>query len=141
MPSGFIRVYVCRSLNGEINPLSKKIDSPVTIPEDSPIPVLSGLLSLCSSDLQVIRFNLKYLANLQNVQLYLERRLISSSRSMAMAAVQICVITAFSVVPTNDLMTRFCFMRLKNNSICQRSLYKSVTSGAVNSLLLVRNSN
>ena len=50
---------------------------------------ISGLLSQCSSDLQVIRFNLEYLANLQNVQLYLERRLNSSSRSMAMAAVHL----------------------------------------------------
>ena len=35
-------------------------------------------------------------------------------------ATHICVFTAFSVVPKNDLMRRCCLIHLKNNSICQR---------------------
>jgi hypothetical protein len=37
-------------------------------------------------------------------------------------ATQICVKTAFWLVPRNDLIFRFCLIHLKNVSICQRDL-------------------
>jgi len=39
-----------------------------------------------------------------------------------MSAVQIWVLTAFSLAPTKVLTLRFCFSALKKSSICQRSL-------------------
>lgn len=40
-------------------------------------------------------------------------------------AIQICVFTAFSLVPKNTLMRKCCLIHLKNNSTCQRWRYKS----------------
>lgn len=42
--------------------------------------------------------------------------------SIAIRAVQICVWTAFSLVPTNVLILSPCLKALKNNSMAQRSL-------------------
>jgi hypothetical protein len=41
------------------------------------------------------------------------------------AAVQICALTAFSEVLKNFLMRRYCLIHVKNNSTCQRALYKA----------------
>ena len=38
-------------------------------------------------------------------------------------AIQICVFTAFSLVPRNALMRRCCLIHLKNSSTCQRCRY------------------
>ena len=38
--------------------------------------------------------------------------------------------TAFSLVPQNDFIFRFCFIHLKNNSTCHRLLYMSAISCA-----------
>jgi hypothetical protein len=45
--------------------------------------------------------------------------------NIVIRAVHICIITAFSLVPTNDFMCNNCLMSLKNISICQRLLYSS----------------
>ena len=41
---------------------------------------------------------------------------------------QICVFTAFSLVPKNRLMRRCCLIHLKNSSTCQRLLYRARSS-------------
>ena len=52
-------------------------------------------------------------------------------------AVQICALTAFSEVPKNFLMRKCCLIHLKNNSTCQRALYKAqiVAAGGANRLV------
>jgi hypothetical protein len=57
---------------------------------------------------------------------------------MAIKDVQIWILTAFSLVPTKDLMRRWVLMCLKNTSIFHRSLYNSATVAAVHSLWLVK---
>ena len=54
-------------------------------------------------------------------------------------ATQICVFTAFSLVAINRLIRRCCLIHLKNNSTCQRLLYKAAMVNAGNGMLLVKN--
>src|ERR1035438_10548094 len=42
-----------------------------------------------------------------------------------LTAIQICVFTAFSLVPRKRLMRKCCLIHLKNNSTCQRLLYRA----------------
>lgn len=59
------------------------------------------------------------------------------SISMVMSAVQICISTAFSLVPINVFICSSCFISLKNISICQRLLYSSAMVLASHLKLLV----
>ena len=54
-------------------------------------------------------------------------------------AIQICVFTAFSLVPRNALMRKCCLIHLKNNSTCQRWRYKSAINSGFNAKLFVKN--
>ena len=56
-------------------------------------------------------------------------------------ATQICILTAFSVVPQNFLILRCCFSHLKNSSICQRFLQSSATNEEEICVAFVRNAN
>jgi adenosylhomocysteinase len=51
---------------------------------------------------------------------------------------QICVFTAFSLVPRKRLMRRCCLIHLKNSSTCQRLLYSAAIVSAGSVVLLVR---
>ena len=57
---------------------------------------------------------------------------------MAINDVQIWILTAFSLVPTNDFIRKCCLMCLKNTSLFHRSLYSSATVAAVHCLWLVK---
>src|SRR3546814_5344170 len=54
-------------------------------------------------------------------------------------AIQICVLTAFSLVPRNVLIRKCCLIHLKNSSTCQRCRYKSAINVGSSAKLLVKN--
>ena len=56
-------------------------------------------------------------------------------------AVQIWLMTAFSLVPMKLLIFRFCLIFLKKSSICQRSLYSAAICSGFKSISLVRKLN
>src|ERR1019366_3610481 len=58
--------------------------------------------------------------------------------SMAISAVQICVLTALALVPRNDFTLAVCFSALKNSSICHLSLYIAATVEAAKWSRLVK---
>ena len=55
--------------------------------------------------------------------------------SVTMAAVQIWLMTAFSLVPMKLLIFRFCLIFLKKSSICQRSLYSAAICSGFKSIV------
>ena len=56
----------------------------------------------------------------------------------AHTAVQICVLTAFSLLPKKVLILRFCLIHLKKSSTCQRRRYSSVIVRAGKEKLFVK---
>ena len=53
---------------------------------------------------------------------------------------QICVFTAFSLVPRNRLILKCCLIHLKSNSTCQRFLYRAamVNGGTIGDAVIMR---
>ena len=52
--------------------------------------------------------------------------------------IQICVLTAFSLVPRHDLLRRCCLSNEKNKSTCQRWRYKTAMVSVGSAKLLVK---
>ncbi len=67
--------------------------------------------------------------------------LISAMIKWVQIAVHTWILTAFSECPHSFFMVRFCFIHLKNTSICLLFLYSSAISRAETSWLLVRKYN
>ena len=67
--------------------------------------------------------------------------MIMAIRTYVDTAHQICVFTAFSLVPRNRLIRRCCLIHLKNNSTCQRLLYSAAIVSAGKVVLLVKKTN
>ena len=75
------------------------------------------------------------------VPFVLSHLLKALSKMMAIKDVQIWILTAFSLVPTKDLMRKWDLMCLKNTSKFHRSLFNSATVAAVHCLWFVKNTN
>lgn len=63
------------------------------------------------------------------------------NKTNAIIAIHICVFIAFSLRPKNLFIFKFCFIHLKNNSICHRCLYNSAISSALLLKSFVTNTN
>ena len=83
--------------------------------------------------------NLRAPTKLDRCHLYLAWFWSTLSSRIAINDVQIWILTAFSLVPTKDLIRKCVLIYLKNTSIFQRSLYSSATVSALQCVLLVRN--
>ncbi len=66
------------------------------------------------------------------------RFLMMATGTYTETATHVCVFTAFSVVPKNDLIRRCCLIHSKNSSTRHRQRWRSAMVDADNEKLLVR---